>query len=470
MSRSSSTLVAIGIALAGCGAREELDALSSPRRSPFPPVSSGGSGSRASGGSGGVPAQGGAHAGGLGGLGGQAGVNVGGGAGASGGGASGQSGAAGQAGSGGSTTSDPCLPNPCQNGGSCFPVMAKTLCKCVNGFIGALCELPSFESLGVALGASRSRAQAISADGQVVVGSLQFAPTFDWQGFRWTRETGYVPLGFLSTANGESEAAAVNADGTFIAGDSSDTLEHPVRWAADLQLSNLGIAPMRNNGYVTGISGDGAVVVGFAYSNTDTVDYMFRWTALGMQEVGQGRAEGISADARVIVGYVAPTAGEFGNAASWGTGSADPASLAAGPGFQYTSAHATNSDGTVIVGEAFNWDTSAHAVRWTSAGLDDLGTLPGDSHCAAFAVSADGSLIAGQSSTISLYDDDGRAMIWDAKHGMRALIDALIAQGATLDGWQPLRVSGVSADGSVLAGWGKDPTGTIEAFVARLEL
>jgi uncharacterized membrane protein len=348
--------------------------------------------------------------------------------------------------------------------------MAKTLCKCVNGFIGALCELPSFEPLGVALGASRSRAQAISADGQVVVGNLQFAATFDWQGFRWTRETGYVPLGFLSTANGESEAAAVSADGTFIAGDSSDTLERPVRWAADLQISNLGIAPMRNNGYVTGISGDGAVVVGFAYSNTDIVDYMFRWTALGMQEIGQGRAEGISSDARVIVGYVAPTDGEFGNAASWGTGSADPASLAAAPGFQYTSAHATNSDGSVIVGEAFNWDTSAHAVRWTSAGLEDLGTLPGDNHCAAFAVSADGSLIAGQSSTMSLYDDDGRAMIWDAKQGMRALIDTLIAQGAALDGWQLIRVSGVSADGSVLVGWGKDPTGTIEAFVARLEL
>lgn len=36
---------------------------------------------------------------------------------------------------------DPCFPNPCQNGGSCWPSLDSFYCSCARSFTGDTCEL-----------------------------------------------------------------------------------------------------------------------------------------------------------------------------------------------------------------------------------------------------------------------------------------------------------------------------------------
>src|SRR5437762_5932867 len=78
----------------------------------------------------------------------------------------------------------------------------------------------SFQSLGgVAFGSFLSAANAVSADGKVVVG--QFHSTSGYEAFRWTAATGLVGLRDLPGGSFYSEASAVSADGSVIAGSSS---------------------------------------------------------------------------------------------------------------------------------------------------------------------------------------------------------------------------------------------------------
>ena len=35
---------------------------------------------------------------------------------------------------------DPCMPNPCHNGGTCIPSTDTFVCKCKDGWFGRFCE------------------------------------------------------------------------------------------------------------------------------------------------------------------------------------------------------------------------------------------------------------------------------------------------------------------------------------------
>ncbi|MBM4030191.1 MAG: PEP-CTERM sorting domain-containing protein [Planctomycetes bacterium] len=53
---------------------------------------------------------------------------------------------------------------------------------------------------------------------------------------------------------------------------------------------------------------------------------------------------------------------------------------------------------------------------------------------------------------------------------MRRLADVLAGDyGLTLTGWTLEEAWGVSADGLVFAGWGTNPSGQTEAWIARVE-
>lgn len=165
-----------------------------------------------------------------------------------------------------------------------------------------------------------------------------------------------------------------------------------------------------------------------------------------------------------------------------------------------------NADGAVIVGSVAGivgeWN---QAMRWTSAdGMQMLGTLPGDVSSWAAAVSADGSVIAGTSGDLDVHrpfrwtlstgmieiDGWSEACSWWRTIGMDAVGSRILAGvhcGAVSsdtariwtaeEGWQesgpfPFAVwstcSGLSGDGSTLAGQVTDASGT-RAFVERPE-
>jgi hypothetical protein len=61
------------------------------------------------------------------------------------------------------------------------------------------------------------------------------------------------------------------------------------------------------------------------------------------------------------------------------------------------------------------------------------------------------------------------AVYWiDGGGGLQRLADVLTDQGLDLDGWTLVRATGVSESGRTIVGWGTNPGGQTEGFVARL--
>ena len=124
-----------------------------------------------------------------------------------------------------------------------------------------------------------------------------------------------------------------------------------------------------------------------------------------------------------------------------------------------------SADGSTVVGQSAVGSTPWEAFRWTEAGgIEGLGSLSsafGGSE--AFGVSGDGSLVVGTSPS----DTGSTAFIWDEEHGMRAIAQLLVDElGLDLTGWTLTRATDISADGSVIVGWGENPNGDSESWIA----
>lgn len=77
-------------------------------------------------------------------------------------------------------------------------------------------------------------------------------------------------------------------------------------------------------------------------------------------------------------------------------------------------------------------------------------------------VSAKGLTIAG---TGFVDRDHAAAFIWDAAHGMRILQTVLESDyDLDLAGWNLETAAGITPDGSVIAGWGRNPEGHREGL------
>lgn len=176
-------------------------------------------------------------------------------------------------------------------------------------------------------GGALSHAAAISADGSMVVGSSDTVEGIE--AFRWTKELGMVGLGDLPGGNRFSSAKATNVDGTVIVGESSG--EHgreAFYWVQDSGMIGLGDLPGGEfNSSAYDVSEDGAVIVGTAWSELGSEPVI--WTLPG----GMHRLEnvliaggvdltgwqllnvfGVSADGRILVGN---GYNEFGDLEGW---------------------------------------------------------------------------------------------------------------------------------------------------------
>jgi probable HAF family extracellular repeat protein len=131
-----------------------------------------------------------------------------------------------------------------------------------------------------------------------------------------------------------------------------------------------------------------------------------------------------------------------------------------------------SADGLVVVG--FSSTASGYqAFRWTQQiGMSALGDLPGGRVAStANAVSADGSVIVGDGETF--YQDGvaprSEAFFWTAQTGMLNLRDLLVTYGANnLDGWRLDVATGLASDGMTIVGYGTNPSGNTEAWVATI--
>jgi probable HAF family extracellular repeat protein len=217
------------------------------------------------------------------------------------------------------------------------------------------------------------------------------------------------------------------------------------------------------------VSADGSVVVGLSASDLGTE--AFRWTATGgMVGLGdlpggvyQSWGFGVSDDGAVVVGT---SLSESGNEAFRWDRSTGMVALGDLPDGDFDSrARDASADGSVIVGCGSSALATNEAFRWTALeGMIGLGGLPGgDGSSYAHAVSADGSVIVGRGGGSLGW----QAFVWDEVRGMRVLQDVLEEDfGVELSGWVLSEARDVSADGTTVAGIGRNPAGETEAWVA----
>ena len=335
-------------------------------------------------------------------------------------------------------------------------------------------QAATFQGLGDLPGSNfASYAMAVSADGRVVTGYS--TSSNGTEAFIWTATNGLEALGDLPGRTFASYAQGISSNGTVVVGYSvSSNGTEAFRWTRSTGMQPLGDLP--GGSFVSrafGVSADGQTVVGFASSTLSTPDEAFRWTAnSGMVSLGDlpggkyySRAWAISADGSVIVGE---SEGPNGNEAFRWTAATGMVGLGDFPGGWTNSiAYALSPDGSVAVGRGYSgaYDSWTHeAFSWTAAsGLVRLGFIPCNDWSIAHAVSLYGTVIVGDPET-------GRgdcAFIWDSQHGMRNLHQVLTDEhGLNLTGWQLSGARGISYDGTTIVGYGINPAGQSEAWIA----
>lgn len=322
---------------------------------------------------------------------------------------------------------------------------------------------PSFMGIGVLPGWSISSPAGVSADGSVVAGTLFGAPGAGYQAFRWTAPSGMVALPFGTIARD------VSADGSAVVGQ-RQSLHGTMafRWTSTEGTINLGFLPNPINepySEARAVSANGAVVVGVG-SNSSGASEAFRWTeAGGMQGLGflggnSSHATDVSADGAVVVGL------SGGGLFRW-TAATGMVDLGVPTGFHFGEEAGVSADGSVVVGSRVDSQGHFEAFRWTEAsGPVGLGSLVGFVDSYPLDVSGDGSTVVGYGTFASGQDE---AFLWSQSGGMRFLRDVLSNDfGLNLTGWTLNAAGSISADGLTIVGYGRNPSGSTEAWVAHI--
>jgi cysteine-rich repeat protein/probable HAF family extracellular repeat protein len=222
------------------------------------------------------------------------------------------------------------------------------------------------------------------------------------------------------------------------------------------------------------VSADGSTVVGSSSGHNGSNARAFVWTrATGMVGIGstsQSEAYHVSADGSVVVGQFESRAFRWTHATGLQLISGT------GPGVLGAVAHDVSADGSIIIGCLNHRDNDSFVFRWTTEGgsvfLDGL--CPGTQHFSApHDISADGSTSVGRRCR-PLYtcgDIDGmEAFIANEAIGAPRLSKVLAKLGIDLTGWHLHTAWGLSADGRTIVGYGTNPDGRREAWLAYSEV
>jgi len=315
------------------------------------------------------------------------------------------------------------------------------------------------------IGPMDSNVLSMSSDGTIAVGDF----IFGGGAFRWEAGKGTTMLG---DAGGQ---ISVSRDGTAIVGDAPHHGHLTAAiWRGGTTWKSLGGyagsqgCPDISNAYA--VSNGGKTVVGLGWDGCKAS--AFRWTkGTGMVSLGSldgqaSRANDISADGSVIVGWDDSPVGER-RGAIWVNGTER---LLSPSGTFVGSAEAVSANGRVVVGgEASRGLERRQAYRWTAnKGVTLLGRFRGTGTgpfgiASALGVTDNGRVIVGFSG--------GRlrsAFIWTRATGMLKLEDYLRSLGVTgFKGWRLDTATAISGDGTTIAGWGYRPDGHVQSWIVR---
>jgi probable HAF family extracellular repeat protein len=319
-----------------------------------------------------------------------------------------------------------------------------------------------FEGLGARTDCEPSlafRPTDVSGDGRVVVGTCKTNVPF-----RWTVNVGYETLGIRGTVN------ATNRDGSIVVGQTSDR-PYRLNW----NTRELTMLPGPGSGYANAISDDDRVVVG-SIDNSNGKGVACRWIESGTPErlgiLRGGLFSGASAvnrDGSVIAG-TSDSDGMVFHAFRWTEANRSLLDLGTLGATEHSVANAMTLDGSLIVGEAFSpaYPGTEQTFLWsTSTGAFDIGTLDGYLGAFAVDVNADASLVAVQ--LYQLWDKEplDRAAVWRPSGGLRRVSELVTEAGGNCSGWSLRGIVAVSAAGKVVVGYGVNPGGDFEPWIAR---
>jgi len=238
---------------------------------------------------------------------------------------------------------------------------------------GSWTLLGSFTPDSAACGQFLSSGYGVNGDGTVIVG-LGWDGCSYAHGFRWDAECGMADLGSIVLTRA-SRANAISADGQMIVGwsDQATGFRQGARWM-DGSWQWLFDGPDNPVGEALAVNFDGSIIVGYGCGSA--TQYAWRWTEETGVECVQGTLAdpyqtlmlALSDDGQVIGGAVAPDFGPNRNALLWLNG--EPVDLldyllqqgvAEVKGWSLNSVTAVSSDGHTIAGWGVSPDLRVHA-------------------------------------------------------------------------------------------------------------
>ena len=346
---------------------------------------------------------------------------------------------------------------------------------------------PSFTGLGdVAGGVFNSRANAISGDGQWVVGNATGAsgPV----AFRWSLATGLEEIG-PGTANGVSD------DGSVVVGGSQfGSGPEAYRWTAAGGMAPLGDLP--GGGFrsqANAVSADGSIVVGRGDSGRTegsrvATGEAFRWDAQnGMVSIVApvvdhtfgdffSGARAISASGDVVTGGSTIRHGDTPFAWTAGTGTRTLDDLSRCTDFCEEGGWGVSPDGSLLLGGYYSsegYEEPPYVWNLVTDAIQYLPTEHAFGQGLALDASNGGAVLVGFQNELDLSElaedlQGTGAAIWQG-------LDYRILQfmltddfGLDLSGWVLTAATAVSYDGKTIVGYGINPDGNPEAWIAQI--
>jgi hypothetical protein len=316
----------------------------------------------------------------------------------------------------------------------------------------------------IVLSTHDSHATAVSYSGRFVA-----ATRYGATGIRWSADEGSeTTIPAIQDALGINNAGVI-AGTVFVDGGAYQGGYHLAAFAAKGAEPVLLDRTLAAHSIAFDVSDDGTVVGASFDSPLHDGDVAFKWTAVdGMSALSvprpqhPSRATAISADGNVIVGWNGDEEGRP-RGLIWIDGV--PMDITDDEGAPAGEAWAVTGEGHFVVGSSYtDIDSDAGAWRWDAE--NGVVMIPGMSF--ASGASSDGRMVIGGTDPFAM-PSLVQSLVWREDSGTVLLADYLAECGIELpDIWQfGQGLSGISADGTVLAGSGHGQSG-MKGYVVRI--
>lgn len=336
---------------------------------------------------------------------------------------------------------------------------------------------PGFFGLGHITPFEKSLATGVAAEGGTILGVVGFVaqPTggLGEHGFLYDPHISQViALPHVGDGTGHSEANAISANGLIKVGFSGNDegVGGACFWDANNAVKLLSQGPTT----VYAITPDGSVAAGEEFTGPETLTAaLWAIPGGGLTKLGHlpgynaSTALAISANAQIIAGraFNSTTALEEGapdvvRAVRFVRG-APPEDLGTLGGYNNAVVFSMSSDGSTVVGECPGSGTNSLGFVWTrETGMKPL-LSPESQSTVGTAVSATGAYIVGRGG------EDVGAIRWTRDGIVDGTIKELLATRTVSTGsWHLAYATGISQDGNTICGFGVNPSGKTEAWVA----